>query len=112
MGGVPSVPKDPNRTLEVINAGMYRVRHDRPALLKALREATRGFVGISDSPGNSFIAELLELYTDAKVVCVTRDSERWWTSMELVVKHTSPAWLVGSWRRCPGGGTWDTSLRS
>jgi len=134
MGGVPSVPTDPNRTLEVIGAGysrtgtssmaialeklldgpvchggsqmlgredsmlgrkhpvgwsqghietdqtlwtgyvkkwieVYRQRDagNRPALMKALREATRGFVGVTDVPAVDFIGELVELYPNVKV---------------------------------------------
>ncbi|KKZ65394.1 hypothetical protein EMCG_08774 [[Emmonsia] crescens] len=54
-----------------------RARHDRPPLLKLLREATAGFVAITDAPGNCFVGELLELYPEAEVVCVCRNAETW-----------------------------------
>ncbi|CAJ2511767.1 Uu.00g073920.m01.CDS01 [Anthostomella pinea] len=134
MGGVPSVPTDPNRTLAVIGAGfartgtvsmalafetlldgpvchggtqllgredayvrkwlaVYAAGDDRPKRLKALREATRGFVAIADTPGTHFIGELCELYPDAKVVCWRRDPQRWWKSMEQMIKRSMPRWL-------------------
>lgn len=35
--------------------------------MKALREATRGFVGVTDVPAVDFIGELIELYPNVKV---------------------------------------------
>lgn len=61
---------------------VYRARHDRPKLLKALREVTRGFVGITDMPGVHFIEELCEIYPEARVVCVRRDPKRWLRSAQ------------------------------
>jgi hypothetical protein len=61
---------------------VYRARHDRPKLLAALRDVTRGFVGITDMPGVHFIQELCEIYPDAKVICVRRDSKRWLRSAQ------------------------------
>lgn len=87
---------------------------DRPRKLKALREATRGFVGICDLPGNNFIEELVELYPDAKVVAVHRDADRWWKSIELIIKNTTPRWLkyylapVPGWRHFPKMVEWFT----
>lgn len=72
---------------------VYELRHDRPNLLKALREATRGFVAIADVPGNHFIEELQELYPEAKVVDVNRDPVKWWASLENVINKASPWWL-------------------
>lgn len=48
---------------------VYRQRDagNRPALMKALREATRGFVGVTDVPAVDFIGELIELYPNVKV---------------------------------------------
>lgn len=48
---------------------VYRQRDagNRPALMKALREATRGFVGVTDVPAVDFIGELIELYPEVKV---------------------------------------------
>ena len=39
--------------------------------MKALREATRGFVGVTDVPAVDFIGELIELYPNVKVGCVS-----------------------------------------
>ncbi|GJN74777.1 hypothetical protein PLIIFM63780_009828 [Purpureocillium lilacinum] len=134
MGGVPSVPQDPTRSLKVIGAGysrtgtlsmamaleklldgpvmhggsqllgredayvklwsdIFAARHDRPRLLKLLREATAGFVAITDAPGNCFVGELLEIYPDAEVVCVRRDRATWWKSWESVTQQAGQGFL-------------------
>ncbi|KAH0493145.1 hypothetical protein TgHK011_008065 [Trichoderma gracile] len=134
MGGVPSVPTDPNRSLQVIGAGfartgtvsmalalekildgpvchggtqllgredayvkkwlaVYAAKNDKPKRLAALREVTRGFVAITDTPGTHFIADLCEIYPDAKVIGWKRDPEKWWKSMEQMIKHAMPGWL-------------------
>lgn len=66
---------------------IFDARHDRPRLLKLLREATAGFVAITDAPGNIFVEELLELYPDAEVVCVSRDRAKWWKSWGAVTQQ-------------------------
>ncbi|KUI55028.1 hypothetical protein VP1G_02384 [Cytospora mali] len=150
MGGVPSVPTDPNRTLQVIGAGysrtgtssmaialeklldgpvchggsqmlgredsyvqkwieVYRQRDagNRHAMLKAIREATRGFVGVTDVPAVDFIPELIELYPDVKVMGVKRDPDAWWKSMGNLNKVSAPWWLpyflapMPTWRWFP-----------
>ncbi|PNY26920.1 Uncharacterized protein TCAP_03149 [Tolypocladium capitatum] len=66
---------------------IMRNRNNKPVLMKLLREATAGFVGITDAPGIMFLPELLELYPDAKVVLITRDPDRWFESMAPVMKN-------------------------
>lgn len=53
---------------------VYRQRDagNRPAMMKALREATRGFVGVTDVPAVDFIGELIELYPNVKVSHASR----------------------------------------
>lgn len=60
--------------------------------MKKLADVTRGFVAITDAPGNQFILELQELYPDAKVIDVNRDFAKWSVSHDSIVQHTS------SWR--------------
>lgn len=38
-------------------------------MMVALREATRGFVGVTDVPAVDFIGELIELYPNVKASC-------------------------------------------
>lgn len=145
MGGVPSVPTDRSRTIEVIGAGysrtgtvsmtlaleklldgpvmhggtqmvgredaylklwdqVFRAREagDKPRMFKLLREATAGFVAITDVIGNYLIEELQELYPDAKVIVVNRNKERWWTSIRMIVDQTNPWWLRYLLAPCPG----------
>jgi len=61
--------------------------------MKLLRELTTGFVGLTDTPNFDFIPELVELYPEAKVVLVTRDPDRWWTSIGGNLKYAFPWYL-------------------
>jgi hypothetical protein len=70
-----------------------RLKGDRELTLKLLREATAGFVAITDVPGNCFIPELQELYPEAVVLVVNRDKHRWFKSIEMIVNASTPAWL-------------------
>lgn len=81
-------PEYPRQWVEV-----YRARHDRPKLLAALRDVTRGFVGITDMPGVHFIQELCEIYPEAKVVCVRRDPKRWLQSAQHM-SNKMTAWYM------------------
>ncbi|KAF2110598.1 P-loop containing nucleoside triphosphate hydrolase protein [Lophiotrema nucula] len=72
---------------------IFSARKNRPLLLKLLKEATAGFVAITDAPGNCFMPELLELYPDAQVICVHRDPARWWQSWEPVTRTAGQAIL-------------------
>lgn len=81
---------------------VYRHRHDKPQLMKLLREVTRGFVAIADVPGNHFIPELMELYPDARVVDVNRDPVKWWASLGTVVQNATPKWLYYFLMPMPG----------
>jgi hypothetical protein len=77
----------------------FDARHDRQRLLKILRKATAGFVAITDAPGNCFVGELLELYPDARFVCVRRDKIRWWESWKSVTNQAGAGFL--SWFLAP-----------
>jgi hypothetical protein len=72
---------------------IFEARHNRPRLLKLLKEATEGFVAITDAPGNCFVEELLELYPETEVVCVRRDRDRWWKSWESVTNTAGQGFL-------------------
>lgn len=58
-------------------------------------------------PGISFLAELRELYPEAKVVLVTRDPAGWWRSLGVLNKNVNPWYLsyltapVPGWRWIP-----------
>lgn len=75
---------------------VLRARKDKPKLLKLLREATVGYVAITDAPAVLFVPELVELYPDAKVIVVDRDTEQWWASMQPLLKSTGgvPNWVL------------------
>lgn len=104
--------KKKNKQLIIISPTAYlRLWHqvfeareagDRPRMLKLLREATAGFVAITDVPGNSLIEEFQELYPDARVIVVRRDPERWWKSMKMIAGRVTPWWLRPLLAPCPG----------
>jgi hypothetical protein len=70
-----------------------RRKGDKQRSLKLLREVFNGFVGGTDNPVIVVIPELLELYPDAKVVLVTRETERWWQSFKPVLA-SAQAWFL------------------
>jgi hypothetical protein len=54
-----------------------------------------GFVAITDTPPVLFLPELMELYPNAKVILVDRDTDKWWKSIEaLMNKDTLPNWAL------------------
>lgn len=73
---------------------IFANRHNKPILMKLLRQATAGFVAITDNPAIVFVTELAELYPDAKVVVVERDADRWWSSMLSLMKGGN---MDGNW---------------
>lgn len=87
----------------------YKYRHDKPRLHKLLRELTAGFVATSDFPAGHFAPDLLEIYPDAVVVCVTRDREKWWRSCEPVVRNAQ-SWFLDVLLWSMPGWRWWTSL--
>lgn len=77
--------------------------------MRLLREATAGFVGITDMPGICFLPELMELYPDAQVILPQRDQASWWASLQMLARaaqigHGSLWWAllpVPGWRWFP-----------
>lgn len=63
---------------------------DRLLVQKKLRGLCAGYVGISDCPGCWFVEELFDVYPDAIVICTTRDPDRWWKSIDPLVKQVTP----------------------
>ncbi|KAK8068463.1 NAD dependent epimerase/dehydratase [Apiospora saccharicola] len=106
-GGTHMISREDDFNKKWIAAYNARHRGDKPQCLKLLRELTRKYVGITDLPGIDFLAELRELYPDAKVVLVTRDPQRWWRSVEVLNKNANFWYLpyltapVPGWRWIP-----------
>jgi hypothetical protein len=75
--------------------------------LKLVQKATAGFVATADLPPSDFMAEMMEIYPDAKVVLVNRDPEKWWNSVAALTSRTTPWWLgivmapIPGWRYLP-----------
>lgn len=81
---------------------IFENRHEREKLLPLLREATAGFVAVTDAPANCFVEELLLLYPEAQVVCVTRDVEKWWQSWKAVTQTAGQGFLAWFLAPVPG----------
>lgn len=89
---------------------IFANRHNKPVLMKLLREATAGFVAVTDNPSVAFVTELAELYPDAKVIVVERDADRWWKSMASLLGAANMdtwwfvkllVWPCPTWRWAP-----------
>lgn len=59
-----------------------------------LADLVRGYVGTADVPCLLFVKELAELYPDAKVICTTRDPDKWYASLVDMQKTLSPWWAL------------------
>ncbi|KAJ4364390.1 hypothetical protein N0V83_008983 [Neocucurbitaria cava] len=66
---------------------------DRTLVRRVLQERLTGYVGVTDSPCNGLVEELLELYPEAKVVCTVRDPDAWVDSMATVA-NASTMWFL------------------
>jgi Sulfotransferase domain len=56
------------------------------AYVKAtLRDLLAGYVAAADAPILFFAGELAEIYPDAKIICTTRDADKWWVSYQELV---------------------------
>ena len=56
---------------------------------KLLHRLCAGYVGLTDSQATFLVAELLDAFPDAVVICTQRDADKWWASMEPVLKTTN-----------------------
>lgn len=56
--------------------------------LKGIREVTKGYAACTDVPHILAVPEMLEIYPDAKVVLVTRDPVRWWSSIQVSIFYS------------------------
>jgi hypothetical protein len=68
-------------------------RSDKALITSILHERLDGYVAVTDSPCNGLVAELLELYPDAIVICTIRDPDAWVKSMETVV-NAATLWFL------------------
>lgn len=65
----------------------------RQSILCLLRERTRGYTAVTDSPACGLVPELMRLYPDAVVVCTVRDAASWERSMAGVAS-ASTKWFL------------------
>jgi hypothetical protein len=70
---------------------------DREYVLRGVGQLVHGFAACTDVPTAAFTSELMTLYPDAKVICTVRDADKWWASMEPVVRNANTkvlAWIL------------------
>jgi hypothetical protein len=58
-----------------------------------LQALLKDYVGVTDVPCIYFAGKFCEAFPDTIVICTTRGPERWWISIEPVVKAVTPWWL-------------------
>lgn len=51
-----------------------------------LREILEGYAAVTDNPAILFTGEIAAAFPDAKIICTTRDPEKWWASVEDLQK--------------------------
>jgi hypothetical protein len=51
-----------------------------------LKDLLEGYVAVTDHPAILFTGEMAAAFPDAKIICTTRDAEKWWVSMEDLKK--------------------------
>jgi hypothetical protein len=73
--------------MNFIKAFEARARGDKEATKALAVKNTAGFVGVTDCPFANFAPELAEAFPDAKVVLVTRDPDKWWPSLQFIMRH-------------------------
>ena len=71
--------------LDVLRRTPYESNEDKAFAMKKLKTLTNGYVGVADSPFGQLVAELVELYPDAIVICTIREPEAWAKSMGNLV---------------------------
>jgi hypothetical protein len=69
----------------VIGAGLSRTG--------ILKERVDGYAAVMDAPCLGLVAELLEVYPDAIVICATREPEVWAKSMAVVSSASTMVFL-------------------
>ncbi|KAJ9616455.1 hypothetical protein H2200_000173 [Cladophialophora chaetospira] len=74
------------RWVEIFRHTPVKSQDDLEALHWGIKEMLDGYVACTDLPSNAFVAELIEMYPDAKVICTVRDPEKWWNSLAPIVE--------------------------
>ena len=76
-----------------------RTPEDKRVVMQTLEARFEGFAAATDAPTPQFVAELLEIYPNAKVICTVRSRDKWVASMDLIRKKTKMKFL--SWLLFP-----------
>ncbi len=91
-GGTQLLKNDESHIKKWIDVTQHtpiRSEEDRQYVLNGVKELVSGFAACTDVPTVAYTQELMTLYPNAKVICTVRDPERWWASMEPVVKKAN-----------------------
>ncbi|KAF2086908.1 hypothetical protein K490DRAFT_57377 [Saccharata proteae CBS 121410] len=81
---------------------------DKAKIKYLMADAFEGYAATADSPACWFAEEMMELYPDATVVVTTREREKWWKSIEPVIKNSTVPGLGWILWPVPGMRHWET----
>jgi len=59
-----------------------------------LKSLLKGYVAVTDIPAILFVAELVQMYPDAKVIVTTREPDRWWESFKVPFYSMLSLWFT------------------
>ena len=79
--------------IDVIKRRPYKTPEEKKAVLVKINRQLDGYVATADPPLSQLVPELIELYPDAKVICSTRDREKWADSMVKIAKLVQPNFI-------------------
>ena len=68
---------------------------DKSMILETMAARLDGYAATTDAPASVVVAELMELYPNAKVICTVRDPKKWEKSMETVATASTMWFLRG-----------------
>lgn len=99
-GGTQLIKNDESHIKKWIDVTQHtpiRSEADREYVLNGIEQLVHGYAACTDVPTAAFTDELMTLYPNAKVICTVRDPDKWWASMEPVVRHANLkvlAWIL------------------
>lgn len=103
-GGTQLLKNDESHIKKWIDVTQHtpaRSEEDREYVLKGVKELVHGFAACTDVPTAAFTSELIALYPNAKVICTVRDADKWWASMEPVVRNANHRLLAWVFKTVP-----------
>ena len=79
--------------IKILSRWPARSNAEQAMILETMAARLDGYAATTDAPASVVVAELMELYPNAKVVCTVRDPDQWEKSMETVA-NASTMWFL------------------